>query len=137
MCIIENSNKILVMDKIDSEFDNSITFPGGHVEANESIQDSVIREVKEETGIDIKEPQLVGLVNFNLNTRAKELIFIYEVEYNSNVSNTIIKQTYEGKAYWINKEQLKLHKLNNVVHTVYNSWLKGETKEIYFNSKGY
>ncbi len=28
MCIIENSNKILVMDKIDSEFDNSITFPG-------------------------------------------------------------------------------------------------------------
>lgn len=51
----------------------------------------MIREVKEETGIDIKEPQLVGLVNFNLNTRAKELIFIYEVEYNSNVSNTIIK----------------------------------------------
>lgn len=54
------------MDKIDSEFEKSITFPGGHVEQNESIQNSVIREVKEETGINIKAPQLKGVVNFNL-----------------------------------------------------------------------
>lgn len=65
MCIIKNGDDILVMDKIDSEFDNSITFPGGHVEQNESIQASVIREIKEETGIDIVNPQLKGLVNFN------------------------------------------------------------------------
>ena len=32
------------------------TFPGGHVEDDESIVDSVIREVKEETGLNIQNP---------------------------------------------------------------------------------
>lgn len=134
MCIIKNGDDILVMDKIDSEFDNSITFPGGHVEQNESIQASVIREIKEETGIDIVNPQLKGLVNFNLDNQSKEFIFVYEAECDSNISETVIKQTYEEKTYWINKTQIKFSQLNKVIKAVYNTWLKGEIKELYFEN---
>ncbi|KEK22666.1 NUDIX hydrolase [Bacillus gaemokensis] len=35
--------------------------PGGQVEEGESIQDAVIREVKEETGIDIKVTKFCGI----------------------------------------------------------------------------
>ncbi|NEZ89062.1 NUDIX domain-containing protein [Weissella paramesenteroides] len=134
MCIIKDGNDILVMDKTDSEFENSITFPGGHVEQNESIQASVIREIKEETGIDIVEPQLKGIVNFNLDNQIKEFIFVYEAECNSNVSKATIKQTYEGKTYWINKAQIKSLQLNKVIEAVYDTWLKGEVKELYFEN---
>ena len=35
--------------------------PGGYVEWDESAEEAVIREVKEETGLDIKETKLVGV----------------------------------------------------------------------------
>ena len=36
-------------------------FPGGHVENGESFAESVIREIYEETGLTIQNPQLVGI----------------------------------------------------------------------------
>ena len=36
-------------------------FPGGHVENGEAFTESVIREIYEETGLTIKNPQLVGI----------------------------------------------------------------------------
>ncbi|MFC2674173.1 MAG: NUDIX domain-containing protein [Prevotella melaninogenica] len=38
----------------------------GHVEAHESFHDSVVREVKEETGLTISHRQLVGVKQFYL-----------------------------------------------------------------------
>lgn len=134
MCIIRNGDDILVMDKIDSEFENTITFPGGHVEPNESIEKSVIREIKKETGIDIKEPHLKSIVNFNLGNQNKEFIFVYEAEYNLKTSKGNIKQTYEGRTYWLHKDKIRFCKLNQVIETVYNTWLRGDIKEIYFEN---
>ena len=54
MCMIyDNEGNVVVQDKIGKSW-GGLTFPGGHVEKGESFVDSVIREVKEETGLDIK-----------------------------------------------------------------------------------
>ena len=45
------TSKVLVQDRIKSW--KGLSFPDGHVEDNESIVDSAIREVKEETGLDV------------------------------------------------------------------------------------
>jgi len=39
-------------------------YPGGHIEANETPDEAVIREVKEETGLDI---EIVGDIEISLN----------------------------------------------------------------------
>ena len=60
MCMIFDGTKLLVQEKVGKGF-NGITCPGGHVEPGEPIVDSVIREIKEETGLTIKSPDHVAL----------------------------------------------------------------------------
>ena len=51
MCMIcDNAGNVLALDKVNDSYTGT-TFPGGHVEKNEIFNDSVIREVWEETGI--------------------------------------------------------------------------------------
>ena len=44
---------MLVQEKTGTK---GLVFPGGHVEEGESLLESVIREMKEETGLTIKNP---------------------------------------------------------------------------------
>ena len=45
MCLIYDENRILVQEKIGTKYEGGLVFPGGHVEAEESLRDSVIRDV--------------------------------------------------------------------------------------------
>lgn len=54
MCMIyDNKGNILVQDRVSKDW-GGVTFPGGHIEKGVSFVQSVIREVKEEAGLDIK-----------------------------------------------------------------------------------
>ena len=57
LCVICDGSRILVQDKVGS----GVVFPGGHVEPGESMLDSVIREMREETGLLIEHPALCAL----------------------------------------------------------------------------
>jgi 8-oxo-dGTP diphosphatase len=69
--ILENDGQILLgkrhvdPEKADSAFRSAgeWTLPGGKLEWGESFEDGAIREVKEETGIDITNPQVVSVHN--------------------------------------------------------------------------
>ena len=54
MCMIRDaSGNVLALDKVNDSYTGT-TFPGGHVEEREQFADSVIREVWEETGLQIE-----------------------------------------------------------------------------------
>ena len=52
MCMITQEGRVLVQDRKNLDWPG-VTFPGGHVEPNESFEESVVREVREETGLTI------------------------------------------------------------------------------------
>ncbi|MGC9102660.1 argininosuccinate lyase [Desulfurella multipotens] len=58
-CIIEKDNKVLLINRKNYPF--GFALPGGFVNYGESVEQAVIREVKEETSLDIVEPKLFGV----------------------------------------------------------------------------
>lgn len=79
MCMIQKEDKVLVIDRNDPIWPG-LTFPGGHVEHHESFHDSVVREIKEETGLMIKNPQLVGVKKFFDHEDHRYLVFFYKAD---------------------------------------------------------
>lgn len=51
--IIENEGKVLLVDHIERST-HEFAFPGGHVQFGEEAKDALIREIKEELGLDIE-----------------------------------------------------------------------------------
>lgn len=106
MCMIRNKDKILVLDRNDPVWPG-LTFPGGHVEAHESFNDSVIREIKEETGLTISHPHLAGVKQFYDHNRKRYLVFFYIAD---NFTGTL-KESDEGTLSWMSKQELLNHQL--------------------------
>ena len=77
-------------------------FPGGHVENGESFAESVIREIYEETGLTIQNPQLVGIKNWPLDTGGRYIVVCYKA---TEFSGTL-RSSDEGEVSWVQKDQI-------------------------------
>jgi 8-oxo-dGTP diphosphatase len=62
--LILDGDKILLEQRKNEPSKGKWSVPGGLVELGESMEDAVVREVKEETGLDVYEPRLVDVVNY-------------------------------------------------------------------------
>src|SRR4030042_997609 len=62
--IILDGEKILLEKRKNAPGKGKWSVPGGLVELGEGVEQAVIREVKEETGLDVYEPRLVDVVDY-------------------------------------------------------------------------
>lgn len=109
MCMVyDDKGNVLVQDRVDSKW-GGVTFPGGHIEKNEGFIESVIREVKEETGLDIEKPVICGTKQFVTEDGIRYIVLFYKT---SKFSGTL-KSSEEGSVFWINKNELGNYKLAN------------------------
>lgn len=65
--IIENDKGEILVGKRLSAYSPWYSIPGGHLELGETFEAAAIKEVKEETGLDIKNLKVVAVTN-NLKT---------------------------------------------------------------------
>jgi len=59
--IIYNENGIVLIKRKNPPFEDKWALPGGFLEYGETVEDAVIREVEEETGLNIKIEGLLGV----------------------------------------------------------------------------
>ena len=68
MCMIEyaSTGRVLVQHRLPKATNPwcGLTFPGGHVEAGESITASMVREIREETGLTVSNLRMCGVVEW-------------------------------------------------------------------------
>ena len=102
MCLIYDDTRILVQEKKDTGIEGGLLFPGGHVEPGESLLNSVIREMKEETGLDIKNPQPCGFKDWILDDGTRYLVLLYK----TNQFSGELKSSDEGRVFWLDKKDI-------------------------------
>lgn len=101
VCLLHRDGKYLLQNRVSSDW-HGYALPGGHVEPNESIVESVRREMKEETGLDVINPRLCGIKQFPKNG-GRYLVFLFEATEFSGE----LRSSDEGEMRWLSREQLK------------------------------
>ncbi len=105
MVMVQNpdTGEVVVQDRIKTW--PGISFPGGHAENNETIYDSAIREIKEETGLDIYNLKSCGFIYwYNNKTDDKYFTYFYKT---TDYSGELISETDEGKVFWTKIENFE------------------------------
>ena len=135
MCMIHDleTNKVLVLDKIKKEGWEGLTFPGGHVEKEESLINSCIREIKEETNLDIWDLTLKGSIQwYILDNHERQLGLLY---YTNNFSGDLVENNREGRLQWIELEEFLAMDLKSKSMDDIMKVYMGESKEVIFYFK--
>lgn len=131
MCMIyDDKGNILVQDRLKKD-QPGVTFPGGHVEYTESFVQSVIREVKEETGLDIENPILCGVKQFQGIDGARYVIMFYK----TNKFSGELQSSQEGKVFWIPREKLGEYQLAEDMEEMVKVFEADTLSEFYYHKE--
>jgi len=101
VCFIRKDGKVLLLHREKEPLKGTWTGVGGKTEFFEEPLESCIREVKEETGLDVK-PELAGIITtINKVKGSKWFLFVYV----ANGYEGELKQSREGNLEWVNEEK--------------------------------
>ena len=104
MCMLyKEDGSFLIIDRKKQDWPG-INFPGGHVEDEESIPESVIREMKEETGYNLHSVEECGYFEWNV---PKEEVRHLAILFRSKDFSGEMHSSKEGELFWIKEEDLK------------------------------
>jgi 8-oxo-dGTP diphosphatase len=96
--IIIKDNKVLLGKRKNAHGEGDWAFPGGHLELNESWEDCVKREIKEEVDIKVKNIRFGAVTNDIFEKESKHYITIFMLtDYESEEVKTMEPEKCE---YW-------------------------------------
>lgn len=106
--LYKEDGSFLVINRLKQDWPG-INFPGGHVEYDEDIPTSVIREMKEETGFDVKNPEFVTYYEWNIPEEKKRHLCLL---FRSKDFSGKMKSSSEGEIFFMKKEDLEKYPLS-------------------------
>lgn len=132
MCMISDGRgNVLVQDRHATDWPG-VTFPGGHVEPGESFTASVIREVKEETGLTIERPKLCGIKQFQTEANQRYVVLLYRAEQYSGT----LTSSDEGEVFWVRRSELGRYRLPVDFEDMLKVFESDQLSEFYYYRDG-
>ena len=106
LCYLEQDGCLLMLHrvkKVNDENRDKWIGVGGKLEDRESPEDSLLREVKEETGLTLERWRYRGLVTFVSDKWETEYMHLYTADKFSGT----MKECDEGNLEWVPREQVE------------------------------
>lgn len=104
MCMIQDGNKVLLINRPDSKGFPGYLGPGGKVDFPESFTEGAVREIKEETGLDVRPEDLIykGVDEYVVpETNYRYMVFNYLTH---KFSGELLPDPPEGEIEWVDRD---------------------------------
>ena len=109
--VIKFDNRVLIAKRENTKFLSGLwEFPGGKIEKNESAETAIIRELKEETNLNIKTPTYLGSIKHQYSHFGVNIALF--ISYPKSIRNLSIKQDYK----WIQIDDIDKYALPKANH---------------------
>jgi len=104
LCFITHGQDVLLLRGAPTKriWPNKYNGVGGHVEADEDILTSALREMKEETGLDVADVRLRGIINVDAGQETGILVFVFT----ARALGREVTPSREGMLEWIRQAQV-------------------------------
>ena len=99
--VIRDGNKIFATQRGYGEFKDGWEFPGGKIEAGETAEEALVREIKEELDADIKVGELIDTVEYDY----PDFHLSMDCFFCELLSREFVLKEHEA-ARWLSKEEL-------------------------------
>ena len=112
---IADKNKLLILKRSRKEsfLPEYYEMPGGKIEFGESAENALTREIKEETGLDIKIIRPYSTFSYVSNNREKHTIDIQFLAEPINSPSDIALSTEHDEFKWITKDEINNYKFSD------------------------
>ena len=125
--VTDKDGRMLVQERVKSW--KGISFPGGHVEPGESFVDSAIREIREETGLEIRNLKPCGVIHWAHNRNFNRyIVFLYKT---SDYSGDLLPETEEGRVFFATYDEIKSMNLSSNFANYLPMFMSEEYSEAY------
>jgi 8-oxo-dGTP diphosphatase len=108
--IIEKNNKVVLIKRKNEPFKNMLAIPGGFLEYGETVEHSAVREAKEETGLNVKLIEILGVYSDPKRDPRKHTM---STAFIAKPLSTKLKASTDAKeAKWYSLNEIKSKKLS-------------------------
>ena len=131
MCrITDDQGRWLIQERNDKNYPGVI-FPGGHVEPGESFSDSIIREIREETGLTIEKPRLHAIKHWSEDSMHWVILM-----YTADRFSGELRSSGEGRVLWATREEVaKMQQVPDLKETI-DAYDDPTCSELYYRDDG-
>lgn len=123
MAIIKNDKNQYLIQKTSKEKGSFYALTGGHVLHNETDIEAIIREVKEELGMDVLENEIKKIA-FDNHPNGPVLVSLFLINKNIDINSLIFQKEEVECANWLSKEEVLRLISNKSFHPTHSYFFK-------------
>ena len=105
ICFIKNSKGEYLIQKTSKQKGNLYSLTGGHVQSGQTFIEAMIREIKEEIGVEVKAEELQYLMEYIKNGEVGCQIYLLEKDI--DISQCKLQEEEVESIHWITVEEIK------------------------------